>query len=212
MFKNDYKEKIDKITIEENFSNLIFFSNILKDLEHFVFFGTLLGLIRENNLIEGDDDIDFYVNLKERERLIKNLKDNKVEVNLNIKVNRNESFLQISRIINGKNFICDFYFYEDNLDKDYIIEKWNFEGGTHIKSKHLRIPKTFIYPINYREFHNHKIKLPSMPIYLCEFLYGTSWKIKLKKNEDYTIKVIDGKPVQFVIKKSILGKKYIIKE
>ena len=42
------------------FSNLKFFTSIIKNI-YFVFFGTLLGLTRDNNLIENDDDIDFYV-------------------------------------------------------------------------------------------------------------------------------------------------------
>ena len=27
--------------------------------------------------------------------------------------------------------LFDFYFYEDDIDEFHIIEKWNFEGGTH---------------------------------------------------------------------------------
>ena len=57
------KEKQIQISAEENFLNLKFFSKIISKIEHFVFFGTLLGLVRDGNLIEGDDDIDFYVNI-----------------------------------------------------------------------------------------------------------------------------------------------------
>ena len=60
--EKSYKENIDVTTVDENFSNLLFFTQLLDKIEHFVFFGTLLGLVRENNLIEGDDDIDLYVN------------------------------------------------------------------------------------------------------------------------------------------------------
>lgn len=211
MFKQNFKENIDKISVEENFTNLIYFSGLISELEHFVFFGTLLGLVRENNLIEGDDDIDFYVNAKERNKLIEILRKNNIDVNLDLKVNQNKSFLQIARKINDKNLIADFYFYEDDLDELYIIEKWNFEGGTHIPSKYLRIPKTFVFPIVDKEFNKFKIKFPSSPIYLCEFLYGTSWKVKLKKDKEYVIKVIDGKPVQFIVKKTLFGTKHLIK-
>ena len=61
------KDKQSQISVEENFLNLKFFSKIISKIEHFVFFGTLLGLVRDGNLIENDDDIDFYVNIKERE-------------------------------------------------------------------------------------------------------------------------------------------------
>ena len=63
-----YKELNNTLTVEENFSNLIFITNIISELEYFIFFGTLLGMVRENNLIENDDDIDIYVNLKERDQ------------------------------------------------------------------------------------------------------------------------------------------------
>ena len=59
------KDKQSQISVEENFLNLKFFSKIISKIEHFVF-GTLLGLVRDGNLIENDDDIDFYVNIKER--------------------------------------------------------------------------------------------------------------------------------------------------
>tara|TARA_Y100001958_G_C21028708_1_gene402522 strand:+ start:57 stop:701 length:645 start_codon:yes stop_codon:yes gene_type:complete len=208
--KETLKDNKDKISVEENFLNLKFFSNIMSNIEHFVFFGTLLGLVRDGNLIENDDDIDFYVNIKEREKLIQILKDNSIYVDLNLKVNKNESFLQVKRDVNNKNAIVDFYFYEDDLDKYYIIEKWNFQGGTHKESEHLRIPKIFTHPIIQKKIKSIDINFPAKPIYLCDFLYGKNWKVKMKKNSEYTIKVIDGKPVLFKAKKTFFGKKYFI--
>ena len=156
--------------------------------------------------------MDFYVNLIHRDNLISKLRKKDIDVNLDLKVNQNKSFLQICRNINNKNLITDFYFYEDNLDDNYIIEKWNFEGGTNDPSSHLRIPKTFIYPIKKKTFENTEINIPAFPIYICEFLYGTNWKVKLKKNKDYIIKVIDGKPIHFEIKKKLFGLKHVIKK
>ena len=212
-FKNkekSYKENLDYVSIEENFENLVFFTKLISHLEYFVFFGSLLGLVRENNLIEGDDDIDLYVNIKHRDELIKILKDNSVEVNLNLSVNKNDSFLQIKRSINNKDLICDFYFYEDHLDEKFIVEKWNFEGGTNDTSKHLRIPKIYIFPIQTKTVRSFQINFPAEPIYLCEFLYGKNWRSKLKKDYEYTIKVIDGKPILFKVKKTLFGVKYLI--
>ena len=40
------------------------FSKYLSHIEHFVFYGTLLGLVREGQPIEGDDDVDVLVNKK----------------------------------------------------------------------------------------------------------------------------------------------------
>ena len=74
MFKKkikNFKDISKDISSLENQENLFFFTNILKNIEHFVFFGTLLGLTRDKQLIEGDDDVDFYINLKNRNELIK---------------------------------------------------------------------------------------------------------------------------------------------
>ena len=49
-----------------NLQNLLDVSKILQNVEHFVFYGTLLGLIREQKIIRGDDDVDFITNLKNK--------------------------------------------------------------------------------------------------------------------------------------------------
>ena len=207
-----YKDKriFNIVTVNQNFENLVFFTNLIKDLEHFVFFGTLLGLIREQNLIEGDDDIDFYINIREREKLIFILKSNNIIVDETLSINKNESFLQIMRTHNNINYVVDFYFYDSVQDELNIVEKWNFEGKIDSSSTHLKIPKIFIYPIKPTKVKNHQFYFPSQPLYLCEFLYGPNWKIKMKKDEEYQIKVINNKPVFFKIKKNFFGIKKII--
>ena len=150
MFKKKIKtfKQISKnISVEENENNLIYFSKLFINVEYFIFFGTLLGITRDKGLIDGDDDIDFYVNLKDRFKLIENLKNNNIEVDLTLSVNKNNYFLQIKRVFNKKILITDFYFYETDIEKNFIIERWNFEGGTHDTSKYLRIPKIFIFPL-----------------------------------------------------------------
>ena len=152
MFKKkvkNFKQLSTNISLEDNEKNLFFFLDFFKNIEYFIFFGTLLGITRDNGLIDGDDDIDFYVNLKDRNKLIQNLRNNNIDIDLTLSVNKNDHFLQIKRIVDNKVLISDFYFYEDNIEKNFIIEKWNFEGGTDDKTKYLRIPKIFIYPVIY---------------------------------------------------------------
>ena len=52
-----------KIPIDQKYNeiNLKELLPLFEKLEYFVFFGTLLGLIRENELLEYDDDIDFLI-------------------------------------------------------------------------------------------------------------------------------------------------------
>ena len=52
-------------------SNLKLMLPILEkeNIEYFMFYGSLLGIVREGNILEMDDDIDICVNLKHREQL-----------------------------------------------------------------------------------------------------------------------------------------------
>ncbi len=61
------KNKLQKI----NFQNLLTVSSLLKKIEYFIFYGTLLGIVREKNIIKHDDDIDFMVNHKSKKKFIK---------------------------------------------------------------------------------------------------------------------------------------------
>ena len=213
MFKKKIKtfKQISKnISVEENENNLIYFSKLFVNVEYFIFFGTLLGITRDKGLIDGDDDIDFYVNLKDRFKLIENLKNNNIEVDLTLSVNKNNYFLQIKRVFNKKILITDFYFYETDIEKNFIIERWNFEGDTHDTSKYLRIPKIFIFPLKKILFKSVEIFIPKESELTCEFLYGINWKKKLKKDKEYTIKVINGKPYLFIIKKFLFFKKLFL--
>jgi hypothetical protein len=205
-----FKQISGEISVADNESNLIFFVKLFNDIEYFIFFGTLLGITREKKLIDGDDDIDFYVNLNDRDQLIHKLKQENVEVDLTLSVNKNKHFLQVKRNINNKILIADFYFYETDIEKNHIIERWNFEGGTHIESKYLRIPKVFIYPLKKVKFNSEDVVLPKENELLCEFLYGRNWMKKLKKDSEYTIKVINGKPCLYLIKKFLFYKKLIL--
>ena len=202
-----YKDLGCQASADENFSNLIFIIDIIKELDYFVFFGTLLGFIRDGYLIEDDDDIDIYVNKKQKEKLISLLKKNHIDVDLNLSVNKGDYFLQIKRTINNKHTIFDFYFFEDDIDDLYIVERWNFGALTHDPSKHLRTPKIFIYPIQKIKIRSHEINIPANSKYVCEFLYGRNWTKKLKKDQEYSIEVIDGKPVMFKLKENLFGKK-----
>ena len=60
-----------KLSQDINFSTLKIVSNLLQDVEYCVFFGTALGLCRDNNVIKGDDDIDLLLHSKDSKRVHK---------------------------------------------------------------------------------------------------------------------------------------------
>ena len=111
--KKNHKKKISS---HDMFDNFLFISNLIKEFENFIFFGTLLGLVRDNKIIEGDDDIDFYVNINHRDSLIKKLKSNFLIIDESNPDNQNNSFLQVFRKFEDKIFVIDFYFYEPDKD------------------------------------------------------------------------------------------------
>ena len=75
----------------------------MKEFDPFVYFGTLLGLTRENNILINDDDIDLCLNYKFRENVFKKL-NNLNDYKINYKV-CNEYFVQL---IGTKNNINTF--------------------------------------------------------------------------------------------------------
>lgn len=190
------KKNIEKVNLE----NLILVSKILKDFECFVFYGTLLGLTRNNAIIKNDDDIDFLINIKLKEIVLnKILSLTTFEIN---KDTKNEYFTQFVNFKDNVETFIDFYFYIDE-DKDYIIEKHNWLSFVKSDKHSLHIPKKFIFPLK-KSIEFDFVKLPNKQNELCEFLYGSSWLKPLEKNSEYRIEIIDNKPK--LIKRSIVGR------
>jgi len=157
----------------DNRANLITVSNLLQDIDHFVFFGTLLGLTRERDIIQDDDDIDILVPIEKRNLIIEKLVGiDSFKINLDKECNRFKYFLQVDSTINNRSSFIDFYFYENNPDEDFIVDRWNFLGKSHNPECALHIPKKLIFPVVHDEFFGQKIILQACRELLCEWLYG----------------------------------------
>ena len=126
-----------------NFQNLLSVSSLIKDIEYFIFYGTLLGIVRENNIIKGDDDVDFMVNYKSKKLLLKKMKLNKT-FKINNKV-CNDYFAQFIKTNKEVKTFVDFYFYLKDPNKDYIIDKHNWLGNIKDKRFALHFPKKMIF-------------------------------------------------------------------
>jgi len=189
------KSKLQKL----NFQNLLSVSSLIKDknIEYFIFYGTLLGIIRENNIIKGDDDIDFMVNHKSKKLLLKKMKLNKT-FKINKKVS-NEYFIQFIKKNKKLKTFIDFYFYTKNKKKDYIIDRHNWLGNIKDKRFALHFPTKMIFPI----IKNKKFNMPKKPKSACIYIYGKTWSTPLTKNTNYRPEIINNKPV--LIRRSYLG-------
>jgi len=191
------KENLNR---ELNLKNLMLLSTRMSEVEYFIFFGTLLGYLREGDLIKEDDDIDIYVNIRNRDTIL-NILDN-LGFNINIGTTY---FLQATRIIEEVNTFVDFYFYENNPERDYLIERWNFLFSPNDAEKHLHIPKKIIFPIKQGVIRNIKINIPYNIDACCRYLYGDHYKTPLKKDDQYKIKIINNKPIT-ILNKNIVNK------
>ena len=166
--------------------------------EYFPFFGSLLGLVRDNGPIVGDDDVDIYVNKKDFTIIKSIIKDFGFEIDFGLRPNQTEHLLQVKGILDGKYHRIDFYFYDDESDPYFIQERWNFPGiPTDIKNV-LRIPKPLIFPLKQIDYENIPISIPHSPEILCEFLYGVNWRTPQKKGMDYKIVMLGGRPIRLI--------------
>jgi|TARA_S200000501_G_C20603132_1_gene646834 hypothetical protein len=192
---------MEKTNIQEiNLENLILVSKILNNLDCFVFYGTLLGLTRDNTIIKNDDDIDFLIDIR-----LKDVVTNKILSLTSFKINEEVGNKYFTQFINFKDNIktfVDFYFYIDE-NKDYIIERHNWLSFVTSDVHSLHIPKEFIFPLK-KSIKFDFVKLPNKQQELCEFLYGSSWQKPLEKNSEYRIEIIDNRPK--LIKRSIVGR------
>ncbi len=181
--------------------DLKFIFKLLKDYSPFVFYGTLLGITRENNLIKGDDDIDILININYKKEVISILKN--TESFKQSKGITNDYFTQFINNKDNIKTLIDIYFYIDQKNKDYLIEKHNWLSTINSKKHELHIPKKLVFPLkNIKEYEN--IVFPNENEKLCRFLYGETWRIKLKKNTGYRMEIVNNKPK--LIRRSFLGR------
>ena len=190
----------NKIIQDLNLQNLLKISKIISGIEHFVCFGTLLGLTRNKKIIYGDDDVDILINYKSKKKVLRKMNLYKT-FKLNKKVS-NKYFVQFSNKKKEFTTYIDFYFYTKKSNENFIVEKHNFLSNPNDPNFSIHIPKKIIFPIKKdKTFKN--ICIPRKPEKLCKFLYGDDWKIPLKKNISYRMEIINNKPL--LIKRSFLG-------
>jgi hypothetical protein len=178
------------VSRKTNEDNLKFISCFLKDIEWFIFFGSLLGVVRDGRLIDQDDDIDIYVNYSYREEVLRRIESSNSQVTIN-----NKFFIQLNRIVNGERGCIDLYFYTQERG-DFILERWNFFGLCDNEHYHLKLSNLLIYPIKNVNFNGDFINVPNQSEKLVRILYGRKWNTPLKKDgQKYRIVMLFNKPV-----------------
>ena len=190
---------IDPVRRSVNRRNFIDAVAALKDINPFPFFGTLLGLIRDGDVIKGDDDVDLYVNIEFRDRAIECLIEVGFEIDVNISPNQTPYFAQAVRIFGEIRTFVDIYFYEDLYALPYITERWNFAGTPACFEAHMNIPKYLLFPLKKKNTFGIDVWFPAHPKKILNFLYGDMWRRKLSKiNGEYITAMIDNEPLTLI--------------
>lgn len=184
-------------SVEDNIQSLTLLAEAMVEIDYFIFFGTLLGLTREGAPIKGDDDVDFYVNTKDRDALITKLNELDIEIELDFP-NNTQHFLNVQKDFGDHKLSADFYFFDAETDDDYLLERWNFNGDHTNPRNTLKLPKIFVYPIAVEIYRNTPLKLPNHTNLVNEFLYGPDWRIPIKKDVEYISRVAGGRPILLI--------------
>jgi hypothetical protein len=167
---------IEKIDIDKNklfpaFTTIYNFlenSQILKYCT--VFYGTLLGFIRDYDFIEGDDDIDFIVSKQYYNLFLNTFNSSDLKINIS---SRENYFIQIFIPVGDSNIPCDFYFYDYNKEQNTIYVCW----------ENKNYPYDSIFPTKTNFFYNFELNFPNNPINIFKLEYGNSYLIPIKKVE-----------------------------
>lgn len=177
-----------------NRQNLIDVSKELQGCEYFPFFGTLLGLTRDADIIPHDDDVDIYVNISQRNEVIDRLARSGFTIDHADEVNSSPWFMQAKRSVEDPDSYVDFYFYEVDTERNHLVERWNFTGVWTSVDNHIHIPASLIYPLKSSCYFETKISMPADPEGCCEYLYGSEWRRPLVKQLGYTTQIRDHVP------------------
>lgn len=197
---------IDPVKRRHNRQNLVAACSALRTVAAFPFFGTLLGLTREGDIIKGDDDVDLYVDARDIERSCALLRAAGFTITDEVWPNDTPHFRQATRLLDGVKTFVDIYFYENRSDSPWIIDRWNFLARTHSPEYHLCIDKDLIFPLKTRRVFGADILMPRRRAKCCRFLYGPTWRQKMsKKDGEYSIVIHENQP-HFLYRDSIAYK------
>lgn len=190
----DDLEKIFNIdytpTKEEIFQHLSFTSNILKDnnIKHWILYGTLLGAIRQKDIISYDYDFDLGVYYEDTDKIL-NLnhliesKGYKFEKGLgtlySMKNKKDREYLwRVSiKIMYNEIPVGDIYIYK--YCQDGFLRRYDPKNRIYFWPNST-FPNFFVENLEYLEINNVFFPAPRFGQVLIEYFYGPLWKTPIK--------------------------------
>lgn len=138
-----------------------------KNIEFTLFYGSLLGYVRDNDFLERDDDIDILIASKDASVVLNVLKNNP-----DIQIRREFAyFIQVG--IADIQASLEFYFY-DLIWRDELLITW--DGNLVFSRQH-------IFPLKEILFHDYHIFIPNNSEKILEIIYGDNWRIPIDKSQ-----------------------------
>jgi len=152
--------KIDRNVREAALKDVVNIFN-KNDIEYFLSYGTLLGIIREGRLLESDDDVDILVDERDFYKAY-NLIKNKYSLSLNDNI-----------FCSGKSETGKIELYKYISKGNKIIDLWSLKHNT--PSTHNM---DHVYPINTRYIQKLDIfaNVPNDPENFLENIYA-NWRV-----------------------------------
>lgn len=153
-------------------NTLMFIIKLLNDNNinnWFIAYGTLLGIIRDDSCIDGDDDVDIIIDKKYYDIVKQLLLENKFEIEYGRGINKSRNILKTK----DNNNYCSVDFYMASTDdKGNFYDSWEKVSWSECyNEKNELLKHTWNENILYLPF-NYEKKLINR--------YGANWKIPQK--------------------------------
>lgn len=169
--------------------------NVLRAVDCFPFFGTLLGLARNGNLIDLDDDIDFACDSRDFDYITAEIEKNFViETKLRL-IDPDTGAGAQSYVISFSNSLLhlDIYFFLASENECIFPVHWTDQRFR--PDKWLRVPLELVSKVRKWESGESLSQNDNYSVSdICFFLYGENWAIRQRKNIDYIHSVQNGIP------------------
>ncbi len=165
------KKVLDPVISKEN---LLDFKKVMdKHKIHYgLWFGTLLGAIRENGFIEHDEDTDIFVLEEDKEKVFNALNDFEAT---GLKVVRYSDKGEYISFMRNNDYI-DIYFYSKALNQRVTVD--NGIDGKYLES------------VEMIDFLGTEFPVPNNPKEVVKILYGENWHVPIKNSKPQNISTI----------------------
>lgn len=184
------EKDLKKITPDNIFYHLCYIDNVLTEnnIKHWIMYGTLLGAIRDNDIIQHDYDFDFGANIEDRNKILSlnnQVKKDGYSLELqslyqneynNVKNTKAVWRISVKVIYQGIEF-GDIYLYQKF--NDGYMRRFNVEEGCYFWPNST-YPSVFTDKLQLLQIRNKEFNAPIDAEILLTHWYGTTWKTPYK--------------------------------